>query len=108
MDKEKEIEEMAEVLAVHGCGCYETCRSQRLLTCSNDHIEDCAGRTLGPIARDLYNAGYGNVKQALINELKLLKSCFGRRKFKRRVRLIIEEVIDEHIKRLVSEDSNES
>ena len=65
MDKEKDIEGIAEVLAKYWCGCYEDCKARNDLTCSNDHCEDCAGRSLKPIAMDLQNAGYGNIKQAV-------------------------------------------
>lgn len=57
-DREKQIEEIAEVLAKYWCGCYEDCKARNDLTCSNDHYEDCAGRSLRPIAEDLYNVGY--------------------------------------------------
>ncbi|MDE6504851.1 MAG: hypothetical protein K2L42_03175 [Clostridia bacterium] len=51
-------------------------------------------------ARELQKHGYGDKKQAGKEVLESLKRSFGRRKFKRRERLIIEETIEEHINEL--------
>lgn len=73
--------------------CTDNCRE-----CNLQPLCEYRGEQNVNLALHLMDAGYGNVKQAVKAALESLKRSFGRRKFKREVRLIIEETIDEHIK----------
>lgn len=63
MNKKKEIEAMAKVIARTICSNYDNCKADKS-TCGSEYdAEHCCAHTIRPIVVSLIDAGFGNVNK---------------------------------------------